>query len=293
MAVLSVTECTMLKGTSKSDRDGSPTAQRLWIVRFDSKPADLEAVVNAAGLPVSGELYKVGDARTCKAKSAASMGTVLDYIVTCEYDVLNASLPDSPLARPDYIGGDCTSRRQPYFLDYSDDPQPVLNSTGIEPFDKLPENDVGEVTMTITGNRATVDPAGWAAYFLPACAINSNGFTVRGVSIGAGCAKMKNIRFSYKTEGQFKYYEVQWTLALAPTWDQDIDDFGFFQLTDDTTGIIPIMGADGVTPVSKPYPLDGTGYAIEDPSEVTDNQGVLTFKPQPKMSFSFGWTVGA
>jgi hypothetical protein len=280
--LIDLTECTLLKGSEK---------QRCFYVRFNERPANFAEVLAATGLPVEGDPYSDTDPRQCKTRNVSSLGTTTDFYVTADYEPAEqGELDPNPLARKDEISGDFGSESETYFKDHSSTPKFVLNSAG-ECFESFPERTTGAFGITITGNRASFSPSLYASYLRPN-AVNSDSVTVRGIPIGVGEAKLTGISFSRQTEGAYSFWQVKWSLALAPSWDQEINDRGYNQKVG--TRLEPITVLVGAAPnqvperVTKPHPLYGSGAKKTNPY---DDPAVLTFKPYPARAFGvFNWT---
>lgn len=295
MAIIDIKKASLTRGSAKDGED-SRSVTDVFIVLFDAKPDDFDHVLSlfktASGLSI-GDPFKPGDTRLLKTITPATIESVTDYVIECEYEEPDddaGAQDENPLLRPDEVSITGSSSQKPYFKDESDEPELVTTSAG-EPFETLPQRYVGTFELVIAGNRATLDPSTWASYLYPKCAINTSAFNVRGVPIGAGQGLMKSMRATPIRENGTTYYRMEWTIAVAETWDDEIEDRGYFQLTDDQSGVVAITAANGVDKISRPWPLDGTGYAEAEPSATP---AYFTFKPYPKKDFGvFSFTAAA
>lgn len=284
-------------GQSKSDNEVTKTATDVYVCVSDTAttPAAAEAAVGIAlGAPYSGD-----GSRVCKGIEAKpdenSPSKVFNVTVT--YETLSddeeedEEEEENPLARPDEVSFEASSTTEPIFEDESQpDKKSIVNSAG-EPFDKFFERTTGEIELTITGNRSSFNAAQAAQYTKPS-AVNSDAFTVRGISVGAGEGKMVGISATLETENDVTFWKVTWRIALAPNWDLVVEDRGYNELSTDAgakKGLKPIVRGTPATQVDKPFPLDGAGKSK---ANSTDKPEILTFKPYPKKSFGvFSWTA--
>lgn len=288
--LLSLDECTLLKGTGKTQDDGKNPCQRIFIAKFDSKPADFDEIILAAGVPRVGDSLKTGDGRLCKAVAPASMGTVTDFIITCDFEVPNPnSNTGNPLTRPDIVGLDFGVRQENYFKDCSDTPKYLINAAG-EPFSELRKRDVGVFKFTVSGNRASIPATTWAGYLYPATAINNGAVTIKGIAFGAGILRLLGMRAAEKTSGTLTYLECEWTLAANPNgWDDELENRGFNELDTTANVLKPIFLDDSKTKPAHPWPLNTDGTKMANASDAPSTQ---TFKPYPKKDFGiFNWTA--
>lgn len=285
--LLSVKECTLLKGTAEHAYDGN-TAQRLFHVRFSTKPDDHDEILTATGLPSISDPYKVGSTKLLKKKTPASLGTVLDYIVTCDYEVPERSFEPDPLDRPDEISGDFTTELRPFFQDLtSPTPKQVLASTG-EPFDDLPQRYAGIFRFRVTGNRpTTTDVALWASYLGPtAASYNNSSVTIKGITFAAKSLLLLGAKFSEAKENHYEYQRWEWDLGVnvdtSDGWEiLKIDDRGYTFY--DAGYYKPIVVGEPPEKTPTSWPLDGSGGKKPNAS---DAPASLEFKPYYPRSFS-------
>ncbi len=211
------------------------------------------------------------------------------YTATVSYTKVTKEEPaTAPWDEPDQVdyGGD--EGTEPYFKDKSDPAKPVVNSAG-EPFDDLPEREVGSLIITVTRNSLTFNPNQAAEYI---SAVNKSSFRVDGNTINAKKAKMGVItakrQYWEDEQGNLtKYYVVTYPIKLRETWEQKFEDRGRHALTDkygsDEKTLKAIVSGEPPAPVDKPWPLNGEGEAMPN---VDDEPAQLTFKPYAEKSFS-------
>jgi hypothetical protein len=217
-----------------------------------------------------------------------------EFIYTATYEQSNAD--PNPLSRKDLISFEGSRETEEYFMDEGDgtaeDPKPVVNSA-YDVFEKNPERTTGAFRLIVTGNRtlASVDLAQIAQYLRPS-AVNSSSIVVRGKTIGAGEAKLVAVTMSDpQFENGTEYVQLKWEMECASDWDDHLEDRGFNELDLFGTGQIEIWRGKPPQAVKKPWPLDGSGNALETAGDAPE---VLVFHPYPKKDFSvFGWTTSA
>lgn len=284
--VISCVPATFFLGGAKYEQDAN-TYTVVHRVVFDSQPADWDEVRNALGTPAIGDALKPGDPRICKSKTPAMNGSPTQFLVTSEFeipdDTLNAT-PGGPLSLPDKVSFDFGSETEEWFEDFSA-PVKRATNTNHEAFETNPERTTGSFIIIIKGNRASVNPAQCASYLRPH-AVNSAAVTVRGLTIGAGEGKMVGISGSIEAEEDLEYLAMTWQIAVAPSWDQVIENRGSYTLQSGVKTNI-VMG----TPPEKQsnWPLTENGGAIINPNVPPHK---IVFKPYPRKPFNvFGWTA--
>ena len=287
--VVTVREATLLKASaSLSDKDS--TEQKHFFVQLSSKPADPLDVLTiaAAVIPAIGEAYSGGSSLKCNKLTPSSMGSVTDYLIVADFSIPNvdATYEPNPVDRPDQLEFATSSKESAYFLDHSATPARSTNKWG-EPIDPLPTRTGGEFSIRIKGNRASIDATLYATYYYPEHAINNAAFTVRGLPIGTGEAKILSFRATPTVEKTYSFLACEWEVALSPTWDQTFEHRGFVEPTEDSK-LKRIVRGKPAEPVEKPWPLGDDGLPKDN---AYDEPATLTRKPYPAKDFSiFDWT---
>ncbi|MGC4030259.1 MAG: hypothetical protein QM754_00725 [Tepidisphaeraceae bacterium] len=287
-ALIEVRPLTLMQGSEEEDDAGR--RNQLYHVRLTEKPADFAAVwtLAAAFIPAKGSTDASG--RYCKKRYVSRFpnAALTDFIVTCEFEYQQWEAKDpNPLDRKDEISFDIDAETEAYFTDNSTPPKRVITATG-ERFERLPERTTGGVKLVIEGNRATFNAAQAVTYTRPS-STNSDSFTVRGITVAAGQAKLTSMSAKPVTEGTYTYWRHRWELPLAPDWLQKFEHVGYLEMVDGVPW--PIQRGTPPELITTPWPLNADGTAK---ASVTDTPDVLEFKPYPARPYSvFAWTAAA
>lgn len=175
----------------------------------------------------------------------------------------------NPVDRPAKIKWKSQAYRKAVVRDYSG--LAIVNSAG-DYFDPPPEIDSSHWVATIEKNVTGV-PTSIITY---TDAINSNGFTIQGITVAPKVAKIIDIEISeLQTEGDYEYYTFTYGLEFRPElWRLKVLDQGFRYksgsnrkniVTDDTPP----------RPITSPKLLDGSGAVLSNPT--TSNAVFLTY----------------
>lgn len=167
----------------------------------------------------------------------------------------------NPLAERAIIEWGTESYRKCFFEDK--DGQAIVNSAGSY-YDPPVEGDDDRWVVSVSKNVAVVPS--WILNYRSA--VNLTSFVVDGIVVAARCAKLSAIKIGRDQKRNNVPYRVfSYGLHLnADTWDRKILDAGFEEIDpDDTSKRRKITLNDNKYPTS-PWPLDGTGYKLEDPS---------------------------
>ena len=261
------------------DRDPSKrSARRVWVVRDPDDP--LRAITAAqarfaTGVPACGEAHP-GDATLAAAavdpKSASEARNL--WAVEVSYDVAQRGE-----LGVDHVSWEFGVVQQTYAYDESPTPKPVTNSAG-EPFAELPTRNSGSIVVKVERNVAYFDVVQAAGY---RCCVNSDTFTLDGVSIGQRQALMLGISGSdYKEDAGTLYRTVSFNIAINPdTWDDTRADRGLHELASGKLREIR-KGAPPIL-VEQPWPLNGSGGAL---STSTATPAKLVFRPYKALPFA-------
>jgi hypothetical protein len=141
----------------------------------------------------------------------------------------------------------------------------IVNSAG-DPFDPPLMADDSHFVVNVSKNMASV-PATILNY---QDAVNSGSFTVDGVTIAAGLAKMQRVSIGQvQRRGSDTFRVVEFEIHLRRDgWKLTALDAGFRERTagGPPDGIKNIKNPDDGENVTAPVPLDGSGGALLDPS---------------------------
>jgi hypothetical protein len=141
----------------------------------------------------------------------------------------------------------------------------IVNSAG-DYFDPPPEIDSSHWVATIEKNVPAV-PTFILSY---TDAINSDSFTIQGMTVSQHVAKIMDLDISdLQTEGDFGFYVFTYSLEFRPeTWKYKPLDQGF--RTIEFGGLRQILDdATPPRPVTTPRLLDGNGRSLDNPSPST------------------------
>ena len=281
-------EHTILKGFGEwTWSNAGSTGKRTWYLACSRQPTsdDADAVYAAVGVAVGDPLTTGDTTRYCtKITIKAIEDDLTGLYAEAEYGANQYQA--NPLLRPDQVSLEVAGETEDWFVDQ--DGKPTVNSAG-EIFAKIPTRTTGGVKMVVTGNRSTIPAASLIALLRPS-ATNSNALTVRGVSIAAGQAKFLSASSSPQSENGVNFHTVRWEMALAPSWEIDLDDRGFNEKDTANAGKLKPIVVGSTGPAQVPYPLNGSG--AKKPN-VSDTPAVIHLKPYLKTNFSFGWTAAA
>lgn len=260
----------------------SKTAKRCWSIQCSQQPTYADIDSAKASLPVNvGDQYAAGDSRYCEKITVKAVAGDLDSLYA-EAEFGPNQYQENPLTRPDKLSLQVGSETESWFVDTAG--KPTVTSAG-EILDKVPPRTTGGVKLVITGNRSTLPAAAMIGLSRPNT-INTSGFTVGGISIGAKQAKLSACSGDETTENGVTFYTVKWELSLSPDWTLKLDDRGYFYK--DAGVLKPITSGEPPTQVKKPWPLDGSGGKK---ANASDAPAQLSFMPYTLGSFSFGWTA--
>lgn len=299
MAVVSVKE--LHQKRRSSIRDGKVSHTRVWLVITDDirdgTAAALTANANFVDMvPVYGApLYDDNPfgPRVTSLEAQPIQESGLHFEVQAEYTIPDPSDDQNdtnPLDRPAEIQWSPSETTEPYFVDESDPPRPVVNAAG-EPFEQFLEREAGELTITITRNEETFNAAVADTF---SHTVNAAAVTIDGTEFAPGTLKLSPIQAQKVSEKwhylgldrPIVYYKVTYNLkARHQGWTHDVLNVGFnerVQVQETENGqpvtrykLRPLVDATGL-PVRKPQPLTAEGRAKASP---TDPPDVLAFYP--------------
>lgn len=268
MSVVSVAE--IQEGRGGSLRADVYTMTRVFRVTTDNKANGVVTV--AGGVYTSygvraGSSHPEDSTAKCYQVDPIDDGTSgLIWLVTCSYS--NASEHRDKLENPlsdAAIIGPWDSDSYQEVAEVDNDDKVIANSAG-DPYDPPLMKDFSRRNVTVRKNVASV-PEWFLDY---EDAVNSDAFTVGGLSVPVGKAKCKKTQVSeQKFRNGIGYYEVTTVLQFSKKgWTRKVADVGFNELTEDGLGrkkiVIGEPGAEEYP--SAPVPLDGSGARLENPT---------------------------
>jgi hypothetical protein len=274
-------------------RDGSVRRHtRVFRAITDSNTDDDVTVLASA--PALGAIHPTDMAAYLQRRRARNESfSKRVWIVSLGYST-EREREEDPLADPIQIEWSTEQFRTPVWKDIND--KGIVNSAG-DPFDPPAEKDDSRLTATVRVNLVAVPP--WILGYQDA--VNESEFTVDGVSIPKGVAKMQSVRVSpWQERNDVRYRAVTMLLHFreplegddaGKEWHLWLLDQGFREKEWQSPGS-PIENAkmqnignsgDGQPP-SMPVPLNGKGVALEQPT--VDNTVFLDFEVYKKKDFS-------
>lgn len=239
------------------DADGDAKARRYqqtWKVRTDSKWDDQTVVLSHPSIPNYGAKFPNDLSAFCQ-KITASQESLSPYFwrVTANYST-EKELDENPLDTPAEITWDPEEFQRVLAVDA--DGNAVVNSAQ-DPYDPPVEVDDSRQIATVVKNVANVPS--WILQYRNV--VNSDAFSLDGISISAGQAKLKAIKISaWKRVNDVSFRTLTIPLNLDEDgWLVKVQDMGFYEI--DATGVKTPIKINGKA-VTVPWPLNGMGNAI-------------------------------
>lgn len=230
---------------------------------------DAVTVLNAAGAPLPGSVYPYDTSAWCQGGKAVSPHKKV-WICTFSYSS-EREMKEDPNADPPQFSWSTQQFQKSYTKDNAG--KAIVNSAG-DPFDPPVEGDDSRWSCTVTRNVPSVPS--WILDYKDA--VNSAAFTIDGISVNKGAAKLQSITIGpAATRNDVIYRPLALTITFAETFAAEVLDAGFRYKDDGTITKVP---NDPVAPV----PLDGSGGILENPTE--DNAVILEFDIYPEKDFS-------
>lgn len=250
------------QGGTRLSRDGRSirTYTRVFRVTTDSNYTE-GAAVKSCGIPLVGAVYPYDIAAYCQEVIVGQADNSKQvWTATCNYST-EREISTNPLSEPAQIEFDTEPYQRPYYKDR--DGNVIANKAGTPLVDPPIMGDASRVTVLVRKNVAAVPT--WIYQYRDA--VNSDAISVRGLGVAAGKAKVMRLAVSDIQERNNIYYFVfSYALALSDSgWAVEYPNMGFQEIdSGDTTKRIDIL-IDG-EPVQTPWPLDNSGYAIDNPT---------------------------
>ncbi len=211
-----------------------------------------------ASLPIIGNAHPEDANAFCVSLQVENTAPWAGWTVTANYSD-ERTIDDTPTDDAASISWGSEQFQKPAVFDLSGNL--IVNSAG-DPFDPPAMMDDSRRVVTVEKNLAVVPT--WILDYQDA--VNSDAFTVDGVSIGIGKAKMQNVTVSPRQRRNGTIFRtVTFTIHLQRDgWLLDILDAGFREKVSGGRRNIKNNG-DGEAPTA-PVPLDGNGQPIDDPT---------------------------
>lgn len=287
--------------TYQDDGTTVTTRSKTWRVKTNAASDDDYTVMADASAPKIGSSHPSHSNCRCVSRSCQpeSRGQKQQWLFTAKYST-KFDIRENPLDDPAKTEWSTETFQTPVWETI--DGKGIVNSAG-DPFDPPAEKDDSRWTSITRKNVATSVPA-WMFAFQDA--VNSDSFTVDGIGVGSGWAKISAIHLSeiqerneveyrvltltihYRGEGDTgtgSYGSGSGSDSIMP-WDLSILDAGFREIDDQGSGsgdVRNIKNANGED-VSAPVPLDGDGHKLDNPT--MDNAVFLQFEIYRSRAFA-------
>ena len=245
------------------NQKGVRTYSRVHLLETNSKTDDEWDIGSHPDLPVIGELHPSDSSAWCVSVEPRCTDGYRGWQVTTAYSSeveLSSTDPTDDAAVITWSG---EQFQIPAVFDRNDDL--IVNSAG-DPFDPPLMADDSHFVVNVSKNMASV-PAAVLDY---QDAVNTASFTLDGVSIAEGLAKMQRVTIGpVQRRGSDTFRTVELEIHLRRDgWKLTALDAGFRERTTGgpPEGIKNIKNPDDGENVTAPVPLDGSGHALADPS---------------------------
>jgi len=245
-------------GRTAQNNKGARTYQRKFKLETTSQADGAYAVGSNASLPIIGNAHPEDANAFCISLDVQNTSPWKGWIVTANYSD-ERTIDDTPTDDAASISWGSEQFQKPAVFDLSGNL--IVNSAG-DPFDPPAMMDDSRRVVTVEKNLAVVPS--WILDYQDA--VNSDDFTVDGVSIGIGKAKMQAVTVGARQRRNGTIFRtVNFTIHLQREgWLLDILDAGFRRKISGGRENIRNSG-DGELPTA-PVPLDGNGQPIDDPT---------------------------
>ena len=269
-------------GSRQQSYDGNVwKAQRSWLVKTDTWSDDANTVSVASGLPAYGEAHPapIAAAMYCKTIAYAQLSdsSPMVWTVTADYDSDRQFDPTNPVN--DEILTSFTSELYDVAIDKDLNGDGIVNSAG-DPFDPTASYSETELIARIQSNHIVIPPS----ILSYQNAVNSDGISIGGLSIGVGQARHSRMEVSNAQKRQSTtYYSLTQEIHIRKEgWQLKVLDQGMNEFLLGKKR--PILDDVELQAVTKPVPLNGSGVAIttNTPGDIT----FLEFKVHQELPFS-------
>ena len=259
---MTVTSVNELHAGRTANNDGLVrTYTRSFLVKTDSKSDGAYTAGSAAGLPLIGSTHPEDLTAWCRSLSVAPFNgenAPMAWTVTANYSS-EWQLAENPLFEPAKITWSFEQFQTVAVQDK--DGYAIVNSAG-DLFDPPIMKDDSRPIVSVTKNLAVVPT--WLLNYQDA--VNSGPFTLDGLTISTGCAKMNAISVGAKaTQNGYTYRPVTMDIHLQrDTWNFKVLDVGYRKIVNTTEREMITSDGDGTDP-PMPVLLNGSGGVVSDP----------------------------
>ena len=272
------------EGRQATNDTGRRSYSRVFKLQTTDKTEGPYAVGSHASLPRIGQLYPDDPFAWCKSLSVSWAAGWNAWRVTAEY-TSERELAEDPTGDPAYITWDSEQFQRPAVFDKNG--KSICNSAG-DPFDPPNMMDDSRRVVTVQKNLAVVPS--WILTYQDA--VNSDMFTVDGITVGVGLAKMQRVSVgAVERRNAITFRTVTFQMHLERAgWLLEPLDAGFRELGNGSGsgsgagGLINILNPGDNERPSAPVPLDGLGQQLQNPSNT--NNVFLSFAVYQTLAFS-------
>lgn len=245
-------------GRKATNTRGMRSYTRQFRLETTSRSDGPYAVGSDSNLPLIGSVHPEDSFAWCTSLSVDNTEDWKGWTVTAEYSS-ERELSETPTSDPALISWSSEQFQRPAIIDK--DGNAIVNSAG-DPFDPQNMIDDSRRVVTVTKNLSSVPS--WILTYQDA--VNSGGFTVDGISVGDGLAKMQSVTVSEaQTRNGTSFRTVTFSIHLEKNgWLLEPLDAGFRKKVDVVLENIRNDG-DGELPAA-PVPLNGSGDVLVDPN---------------------------
>jgi len=250
-------------GRTAENNLGTRTYTRVFKLKTDSKNDGAYTVGSNASLPTIGSTHPDDASAWCRRLRVENTDPFAGWTVTAEYSS-ELELATNPTLQPAEITWDSEQFQKPVLFDNTGDA--VCNSAG-GLFDPPAMMDDSRRVVTVQKNLSAVPV--WILDYQDA--VNSDQFTVDGVVIAVGTAKMQRVSVGVQeTRNGVTFRPVTFTIHLQRDgWAMELLDSGFMiKDPGDSTKRVAAYIDDGTEPTTAAM-LDGSGGILANPSPAT------------------------
>lgn len=264
-------------GRSATNQKGMRSYVRKFKLKTSIDSDGPYAVGSDPNLPKIGSLYPDDPFAWCTSLQVDPFGDgPLGWMVTANYSS-ERELAEDPTADPAQITWDSEQFQRPAVFDNAGNS--ICNSAG-DPFDPPNMMDDSRRVVTVQKNLSVVPS--WILSYQDA--VNSDTFTLDGISIGIGVAKMQRVSVGpVERRNAITFRAVTFQIHLERNgWLLEPLDAGF---RENPSGLLVniINPGDSELPAA-PVPLNGAGQALDNPSFT--NNVFLSFAVYQTLAFS-------
>jgi len=255
-------------GRKATNSKGMRSYSRQFRLETTSRSDGPYAVGSDTNLPAIGATHPEDSGAWCTTLSVENTEDWKGWTVTAEYSS-ERELSETPTSDPVFITWNSEQFQRPAIVDQTGNA--IVNSAG-DPFDPPYMMDDSRRVVTVTKNLTTVPT--WILTYQDA--VNSDTFTVDGVSIAAGKAKMQAVTVSeVQTRNGVAFRTVVFSIHLEKNgWLLEPLDAGF---RENIAGVISNIRNDGDDELpAAPVPLNGSGAVLSNPTPATAVYGSFT-----------------